>query len=435
MKIVVTGTGYVALATAVSLAKLGHSIICVDDNTTIINNLSNANVSINEQGLSENLARFLNNGQLKFTTNLKDALQGTEVIICGIVTPVNNVGGFADNSPILEYAKRIGEYITSSVIYISVSTVPLGTTQQVKSIVDSELKRRDINISFSVASLPEFLREGKAIESFLIPSKIVIGTDGSENYEVILSMLSPIINANTIVLKTSIEEAELIKLASNMLVATRISYMNTIARVCDKLGAEYSNVHRAIFGENMPKYAGPGYSGECFPKDIRTLISGVEELGVDATLLKAVEEFNQSHKQQLYNRLRGHYSGNLSGKKIAIWGLSTKEGGCDIENTPAITITQSLLSDGCVVAAYDKLALFKFKEKFSEENIIVSNDKMSTIHNADALIILTDSTEFKTISLKEVKELMRTPLILDAKNLFNNKDIEEAGIICYRLFK
>lgn len=435
MKIVVSGTGYVALSTAVSLAKLGHIVICVDDNISAINSLSNAIVTINEQGLAENLAYFVDNGQLKFTTDICKALQEVDVIVCCIVTPVTDVKGFADNSLILEFAEKIGESITTPTLYISSSTIPLGTTRQVKSIVDKNLSKRNIDIKFDVASLPEFLREGRAIESFFNPLKVVIGTDNSESYETILSLLSPTINESTPIFKTSIEEAELIKLASNMLLATRISYMNTIANVCEGMGAKYQNVHRAVFGENMPIYAGCGYGGECFPKDIRTLINGVEALELDATLIKAVEDFNQAQKLQLYNKLRNYYSDNLKGKRVAIWGLATRDASCDIENTPSISITESLLQDEAIVTVYDKSVVVKYKDKFPQESVIGCEDKMDTLHNADALIILTDSSEFKTISLKEVKELMKTPVIIDAKNLFNKKDIEEAGIVYYSLFK
>lgn len=435
MKIVVTGTGYVALSTAASLAELGHSIICVDDNSATIDALSNAIVTINEQGLSESLARSIKNKQLKFTTNIQEALQGAEVIICGIVTSVNNIGGAADITSILELAERIGETINAPILYISASTIPLGTTQRVRSIVEEKLSKRNINIKIDVASLPEFLREGRAIESFLNPSKIVIGADNLNSYETVLSLLAPTIKGSTPIIKTSIEGAELIKLASNMLVATRISYMNSVANVCEGMGVEYGQVHRAIFGEGVPIYAGPGYSGECFPKDIRTLINGVEELGVEATLFSAVEEFNQQQKLQLYNKLRTHYSNNLSGKRVAIWGLATRDDSCDIENTPSVAITESLLQDGAVVAVYDKFAACKFKDKFPQERVVMCEDKMETLRNADALIVLTDTPEFRTISLKEVTQLMRESLILDAKNLFNNKYIEEAGIVCYRLFK
>ncbi|MBR5323423.1 MAG: UDP-glucose/GDP-mannose dehydrogenase family protein [Muribaculaceae bacterium] len=435
MKIVVTGTGYVALSTAVSLAKLGHNIICVDDNSSTINTLSKAIVTINEQGLLEDLAHFVDNQCLKFTTNFELALQNADVVICGVVTPISNTKGFADNTPILEHAVRIGESITSSMLYISVSTIPLGTTRRVKSIVDDKLLKRNINIKFEVASLPEFLREGRAIESFFNPSKIVIGADREESYKTILSLLAPVIKENTPIFKTSVEEAELIKLASNMLVATRIGYMNTLANVCMEMGSEYGQVHHAIFGENMPIYAGAGYGGECFPKDIRTLINGVEELGANATLLSAVEEFNQAQKQLLYRNLSSHYSGNLNSKRVAIWGLAAKEGGEDVENTSAISITESLLLDGATVVVYDKYAASKFKEKFPHESVIACDDKMATLLNSDALVILTDSIEFKSFDLKEAKELMKEPLILDAKNLFNNKDIEEAGIIYLRLFK
>ena len=435
MKIVVTGTGYVALSTAVSLAKLGHDIICVDDNPSTINTLSKAIVTINEQGLSEDLAHFVDNESLKFTTILELALHGADVVICGVVTPINNTKGFADNSPILQHAARIGESITSSLLYISVSTIPLGTTRRVKSIVDDKLMARNVNIKFEVASLPEFLREGRAIESFFNPSKVVIGADREESYKTILALLSPVIKENTPIFKTSVEEAELIKLASNMLVATRIGYMNTIANICTEMGSEYGQVHRAIFGENMPIYAGAGYGGECFPKDIRTLVNGVEELGVNSTLLSAVEEFNQAQKQLLYNKLRSYYSGKLNSKRVAIWGLATKEGGDDVENTSALSITESLLRDGATVAVYDRCATLKFKEKFPQDRVIAYDDKMGTLFNSDALIILTDSIELKSLDLKDAKELMKEPLILDAKNLFNNKDIEEAGVIYFRLFK
>ena len=435
MKIVVVGRGYVALSTATSLAVLGHNIVCVDDNVEIINALSNAIPTINEQGFSELLARFVNNGQLLFSTNLAEAIHEADVIICGVVTSINEVTGVADNMPILKLAEQIGENIASSIIYVSASTIPLGTTRRVKSIVEEKLSDRNLKIKFDIVSLPEFLREGAAIESFLNPQKIVIGTDNTESYRTIHALLSPIIKENTPIFTTTIEEAELIKLASNMLVATRISYMNTIAGVCERMGREYGQVHRALFGENMPIYAGTGYSGECFPKDIRTLIHGVEELGADSSLLKAVEEFNQSQKLQLYNKLRNHYSDNLSGKRVAIWGLATREGSCDIENTSAISITESLLKDGCIVIVYDKLVSNKFKDKFQQDSVVIFEDKMDTLHNADALIVLTDSAEFKNISLKEIKELMREALIIDAKNLFNNRDIEEAGMIYYRLFK
>ncbi len=434
MKIVVVGTGYVALSTAVSLAKLGHSVTCVDDNEETIDALSNAIVTINEQGLSEMLARFIKEGYLKFTTNLEESLQDAEILISAIVTPTSKPYGGADNTPILKLAEKIGDYIITPILYISVSTIPLGTTRQVKTIVEDKLLNRDIQVDFNVASMPEFLREGVAIESFFNPSKIVVGSDNQDSCRTIIKLLSPVIKENTPILRVSLEEAELIKLASNMLVAARISYMNTIAAVCDKVGAEYRHIHNAIFGSAMPIYAGTGYSGGCFPKDIRTLISGVEELAADATMIKAVEEFNQNHKLYLYQKLKKYYSNNLCGKQVAIWGLSTKRGSSDVDNTPSIAIANQLLQEECKVIVYDDRVSHKFIEQFSDKNIKAVNEKYEALDSSDALIIITDADEFKNADLHKVRTQMKTPLVLDAKNLFNNRNIEEAGIIYYRLF-
>lgn len=412
MNVAVIGSGYVALSTAVSMAHLGNKVVCFDDDKTVIERLSQAQTNINEQGLTGMLAHSLQSGNLLFTNNLDDVLSEVEVVICAVVTPVDKTTGAADNSIILKLAERIGERLTQNLTYVSQSTIPLGTTKQVKNIVLNKIEERGIkNIEFDVVSMPEFLREGAAIESFMNPNRVVLGCENEKAYSIILSLLAPVIKPKTELLKTTIQTAELIKLASNMLVATRISYMNTLSELCEKTGAEYDTLHTAIFGA-IPNYVGVGYSGTCFPKDVRTLIAGAKEVGAEATLLAGVECYNEHRKVQLFNKFKEYYSCKISGKKVALWGVSAKPNSDDIENTSSLQIVKQLISAGCRVAIYDLVAAEKFVARIESDYLTYDSDKYEILHDAEALIILSNAQEFQNPDWRLVKEKMKTALVL-----------------------
>ncbi len=435
MKIVVVGTGYVGLTTAVALAHIGNKVVCFDSDKGKIEELSHAKLSIKEQGLEPMLLESIGKGNILFTNNLSNALNGAEIIFNAIVTPIR-IDGSADSSPILQFAKKIGSEMTSPLIYVSKSTVPIGTTAQVKRIVDECLRKRGVKTSFEVISSPEFLREGTALDSFFNPDKIVIGATSEETSSTLLKLLAPTIKEGTKVIKTSIEAAELAKLSSNMLLATRISYMNTIANICDEIGVDFKEVHAAMFaGVAMPLYAGAGYSGACFPKDVRTLISRVKEFGVDATLLEAVEEFNQNQKLLLYNKMKRHFLNNIKGRKIAIWGVATKANSSDIENSVSEAIVRELLAEGCEISIYDSNVSEKFINLFLSNNIFNTPNKYDAVKGADALFVLNDDEEFRVTDWDRVNKLMTSPLILDAPNICNRKELSEKGFICYGIIK
>ena len=427
MKIVVVGTGYVGLTTAVALAHIGNKVVCFDSDKGKIEELSHAKLSIKEQGLEPMLLESIGKGNILFTNNLSNALNGAEIIFNAIVTPIR-IDGSADSSPILQFAKKIGSEITSPLIYVSKSTVPIGTTAQVKTIVDERLRKRGVKTSFEVISSPEFLREGTALDSFFNPDKIVIGATSEKASSVILKLLSPTIKEGTKVIKTSIEAAELAKLSSNMLLATRISYMNTIANICDEIRADFKEVHAAMFaGATMPLYAGVGYSGACFPKDVRTLISSIKEMGADATLLSAVENVNNSQKRLLFDKFCKQYTTDISNKRVAIWGVSAKVGTEDFENTAAEEIIKLLTAKGVAVSICDFISPSKIENKYASYNINITDNIYESARGADAIILLTDYAQFKNPDWERIKELMREPYILDGKNIYDRDELGQIG--------
>lgn len=427
MKIVVVGTGYVGLTTAVALAHIGNNVVCFESDKEKVEELSHAKLSIHEQGLETMLLESIDKGNILFTDNLSNALDGAEIIFNALVTPIK-LDGRADNTPILQLAENIGSEITSPLIYVSKSTVPIGTTNQVKKIVEECLRKRGVKTSFEVISSPEFLREGTALDSFFNPDRIVIGATSDEASSTIVKLLSPTIREGTKVINTSIEVAELAKLSSNMFLATRISYMNTIANICDKIDADFKDVHAAMFGGvAMPLYAGTGYSGACFPKDVRTLISSIKEMGADATLLSAVENVNNSQKRLLFDKFCKQYTTDISNKRVAIWGVSAKAGTEDFENTAAEEIIKLLTAKEVTISICDFISSSKIENKYALYNINITDDIYESARGADAIIILTDYSQFKNPDWERIKELMREPYILDGKNLYDRHDLEQKG--------
>lgn len=427
MKIVVVGTGYVGLTTAVALAHIGNNVVCFDSDIEKVEELSNAKLSIHEQGLETMLLESLDKGNILFTNNLSNALNGAEIIFNAIVTPIK-LDGSADNTTILQLAEKIGSEITSPLIYVSKSTVPIGTTNQVKKIVEERLRKRGLKTSFEVISSPEFLREGTALDSFFNPDRIVIGATSDEASSTIFKLLSSTIKEGTKVVKTTIEAAELAKLSSNMFLATRISYMNTIANICDKIEADFKDVHAAMFGGvAMPLYAGTGYSGACFPKDVRTLISSIKEMGADATLLSAVENVNISQKRLLFDKFCKQYTTDISNKRVAIWGVSAKVGTEDFENTAAEEIIKLLTAKEVTISICDFISSSKIKNRYVSYNINITDNIYESARGVDAIILLTDYAQFKNPDWDRIKDLMREPYILDGKNIYNRKELEAKG--------
>ena len=427
MKIVVVGTGYVGLTTAVALAHIGNKVVCFDSDKEKIEDLSQAKLSIKEQGLEPMLLENIDKGNILFTNNLSNALNGAEILFNAVVSPTR-IDGSADSSPILQFAEKIGSEIISPLIYVSKSTVPIGTTAQVKKVIDERLHERGVKTSFEVISSPEFLREGTALDSFFNPDRIVVGATSEEASSVILKLLSPTIKEGTKVIKTSIEAAELAKLSSNMLLATRISYMNTIANICDEIGADFKEVHAAMLaGATMPLYAGTGYSGACFPKDVRTLISSIKEMGADATLLSAVENVNNTQKRLLFDKFCKQYTTDISNKRVAIWGVSAKVGTEDFENTPAEEIIKLLTAKELAISICDFISSSKIKNRYASYNINITDNIYESARGADAIILLTDYVQFKNPDWKRIKELMREPYILDGKNIYDRDELEQIG--------
>ncbi|MEP4149528.1 MAG: UDP-glucose/GDP-mannose dehydrogenase family protein [Halioglobus sp.] len=437
MGISVIGTGYVGLVTGTCLAEMGHSVVCVDIDAEKILGLQAGRLPIYEPGLQELVESNLAEGRLRFTTSLKEAVEGAEVHFIAVGTPPLEDGS-SDLQYVMAVAKQLGETITGDYnVIVDKSTVPVGTGLKVGSAVAAELETRAINTRFDVVSNPEFLREGVAIEDFMRPDRVVIGTDQEKAFNKVRQLYAPFMRNHEVIMRMGLREAEMTKYAANALLATKISFMNEIAAICEKSDVDVESVRLGIGADHRIGYhfiyAGCGYGGSCFPKDVKAIISMAETGGVEPALLSAVEARNEMQKQSLPSKIFSRLGSNLEGKVVALWGLAFKPGTDDIREAPALTLISELVKAGACVNAYDPVATQAARKALDnsweqEGKIQFFEHQYEALDGADVLVLVTEWKPFRNPDFDKIKKLLKLPLIFDGRNQYDPSLMLELGI-------
>lgn len=433
MRICMIGTGYVGLVTGACFAENGNDVWCVDLNKQKINALNEGQIPIYEPGLEEIVKRNTNQGRLHFTTSLKEGMENTLFIFIAVGTPPDS-NGAADLSFVYNVAKEIGDNLESYKIIVTKSTVPVGTTFKVKEIISQQLALRNrFDLEFDVAFCPEFLKEGSAVDDFKKPDRVVFGTENNRTAELLKELFNPFVLQDNRMISMSIPSAELTKYASNAMLATRISFMNELARFCEVVGADIDQVRMGMGTDSRIGlaflYAGIGYGGSCFPKDVKALIQSGEEHEHPFSLLKSVETINQDQKEWFLEKILNHFNNDVEGKTFAVWGLSFKPHTDDIREAPSLHIISRLVSLGASIKAYDPVASENASTvlKQFKDSIIYCSENYGALEEADALLLLTEWPLFRGPDFKRMKELLKTPLIFDGRNQYNPDHLKTMG--------
>ena len=431
MKIAIVGTGYVGLVTGTCFAEMGTEVFCVDLNTEKIENLKKGIIPIYEPGLEDMVHRNQQAGRLHFTTDLTECLDEVEVLFSAVGTPPDEDGS-ADLKYVLEVARTVGRNMKKHILVVTKSTVPVGTAKKVRRAIQEELDKRGVEIEFDVASNPEFLKEGAAISDFMSPDRVVVGVESERAEELMTRLYRPFLLNNFRVIFMDVPSAEMTKYAANAMLATRISFMNDIANLCEIIGADVNMVRKGIGSDNRIGnrflYAGIGYGGSCFPKDVKALINTAKQNNYPMRILQAVEEVNDEQKSLLFHKLEKHFNGDLKGKRIAIWGLAFKPETDDMREAPSLVLIEKLLAAGCEVYAYDPVAVEESKRRIGDA-IHYAKDIYDAVVDANALMLVTEWKEFRMPSWSAIKKLMATPLVLDGRNIYDIKEMEENGFV------
>ncbi|MDD3146110.1 MAG: UDP-glucose/GDP-mannose dehydrogenase family protein [Candidatus Riflebacteria bacterium] len=429
MKIAMIGTGYVGLVTGTCFAESGNDVICVDTNAKKIAYLKNGVIPIFEPGLDGLVKRNVSEERLTFTTDLEEAVKKSLLLFIAVGTPPGEDGS-ADLQHVLNVARGIGQCMTEYRIIVDKSTVPVGTGARVRAAIKEELDRRGENIPFDVVSNPEFLKEGNAIDDFMKPDRVVIGCDDVRTSELMKELYSPFVRTGKPIIVMDIASAEMTKYAANAMLATRISFMNDIANLCEKLGVDISQVRQGIGSDSRIGYPflfpGAGYGGSCFPKDVQALVKTGEQHGYRLEILEAVEAVNARQKMVLFNKLKGRFGDELKNLTIAVWGLAFKPNTDDMREAPSIVLIENLLAAGAKVRAYDPEAA-KEAHKFFGDRIVYGKKVYDILDGADALVIVTEWNEFRRPDLDKVRQLLRQPIIFDGRNLFEPQKMAQLG--------
>lgn len=433
MKIVVVGTGYVGLVTGTCFAEVGIEVICVDIDAKKIENLNNGILPIFEPGLESLVPKNVSKGRLQFSTSLAESIKGADVAFIAVGTPPGEDGS-ADLKYVIGVAKEIGQHMNSYGVIVTKSTVPVGTAQKVEEAVKQELQKRQLDISFDVASNPEFLKEGAAIDDFLKPDRIVVGVSSAKAEEVMRKLYKPFLLNGHPIIFMDVASAEMTKYAANSMLATKISFMNDIANLCEIVGADVNMVRKGIGSDarigNKFIYPGIGYGGSCFPKDVKALIKTAAENGYSMQILQAVEAVNEYQKTVLFNKLSNRFQGNLKGKTIAMWGLSFKPNTDDMREAPSLVIIDSIIKAGGLVKAYDPVAMDETKHVLGE-TITYSETEYDALQDADALLVVTEWTDFRSPDFDRVRKLLKNPIVFDGRNIFDTKEMNSLGFEHY----
>ncbi|MGF1586016.1 MAG: UDP-glucose dehydrogenase family protein [Bacteroidales bacterium] len=435
MKIVMVGTGYVGLVSGTCFAETGVCVICVDIDQHKIERLRQGIIPIYEQGLEEMVQRNTRKGRLIFSTSLAENLQDAEAVFIAVGTPPDEDGS-ADLRYVIEVAREIGRHMSHYMVVVTKSTVPIGTSKKIKDAILEEQATRGTNIPFDIASNPEFLKEGNAIEDFLKPERIIIGIESEEAEKIMRRLYKPFVLNNHPIIFMDIPSAELTKYAANSMLATRISFMNEIANFCEIVGADINSVRKGIGSDsrigNKFIYAGIGYGGSCFPKDVKALINSGNEMGYPLQILRAVESVNDRQKEVLSAKILKHFNGDIKAKRFAIWGLSFKPNTDDMREAPSLVIIEKLLEGGASVIAYDPVAMEESKRK-TGDTIEYAKDQYDALVDADALIVVTEWNEFRTLNYKVIEKLLTQKIIFDGRNLYEPSEMEEFGFTYYSI--
>ncbi len=431
MNIAIVGTGYVGLVTGTCFAETGVNVTCVDVNAEKIENLQKGIIPIYEPGLEDMVQRNVNAGRLHFATALENCLDNVDIVFSAVGTPPDEDGS-ADLSYVLAVAKTIGANMKKYTLVVTKSTVPVGTAHKVKDTIQAELDKRGVSIEFDVASNPEFLKEGNAIDDFMSPDRVVVGVESERAKKLMTKLYKPFMMLNSRVIFMDIPSAEMTKYAANSMLATRISFMNDIANLCELVGADVNMVRDGIGSDSRIGrkflYPGCGYGGSCFPKDVKALIKTAEQNGYPMRVLKAVEEVNETQKSLLFEKLEKIFNGDLEGKTIALWGLAFKPGTDDMREAPALVLIEKLRKAGCVVRAYDPAAMGESKRRIGD-TIFYACDMYDALLDADALMLVTEWKEFRLPAWGVVKKTMKQPVILDGRNIYDAKELQDLGFV------
>jgi UDPglucose 6-dehydrogenase len=434
MKITVVGTGYVGLVSGACFAEVGIKVCCLDIDQEKIEGLKNGVLPIYEPGLEEIVKRNIAANRLTFTTDLGESIQGSEVVFIAVGTPPGEDGS-ADLKYVLSVAEGIGTAMSDYLVVVTKSTVPVTTGQKVKEVIQKALAKRNSDLSFSVASNPEFLKEGAAVEDFLKPDRIVIGVEDNRAESILRRLYKPFqLNGDRMIFM-DIPSAEMTKYAANAMLATKISFMNDIANLCERVGANASMVRKGIGSD--PRigtkfiYPGVGYGGSCFPKDVKAIIHTAKNYGYDLKVLQAVEEVNENQKQVIVNKVISQFGNDLKGMTFALWGLSFKPNTDDMREAPALVIVNQLISLGARLKAFDPVAMEEAKNHYLGNKVEYAKDGYDACVDADALLLITEWPEFRMPSWEVVSKLMKQKVIFDGRNLYDRKYLEELGYFYY----
>ncbi len=433
MKIVVVGTGYVGLVTGACLAEVGTDVICIDVNEEKIKNLQKSVLPIYEPGLDEIVDRNFKKGRLHFSTTLKEAIVGAQIVFIAVGTPPDEDGS-ADLKYVLQVASSVGEYMNGYLIVVTKSTVPVGTALKVKKAIKKALKERQANIDFDVASNPEFLKEGAAVDDFLKPDRIVIGVESEKAKTLLRQLYDPFVLNGHPLLFMDIPSAEMTKYAANAMLATKISFMNDIANLCELVGANVNEVRNGIGSDprigNKFIYPGIGYGGSCFPKDVKALIYTAEQYDYKLRILKSVDAVNDDQKKILFTKIKNHFKGDLKSKVFCIWGLSFKPKTDDMREAPSLVLIDALIDAGAKVQAYDPVAMHEAKHLLKGKAEL-KDDAIAAAKNADAIVLVTEWPEFRLPNWEVICKIMKQNVMFDGRNIYHRKDLVKIGFTYY----
>ena len=433
MKIVVVGTGYVGLVTGACLAEVGTDVICIDVNEEKINDLQKGILPIYEPGLENIVERNFKKGRLHFSTNLEENILGAQIVFIAVGTPPGEDGS-ADLKYVLQVADQVGTYMNGYLIVVTKSTVPVGTALKVKKNISSALEKRKSNIGFDVASNPEFLKEGAAVDDFLKPDRIVIGVETEKAKKLLQQLYDPFVLNGHPVLFMDIPSAEMTKYAANAMLATKISFMNDIANLCERVGANVNEVRNGIGSDprigNRFIYPGIGYGGSCFPKDVKALIHTAQDFKYEMRILKAVDEVNDDQKKVMFDKIKKHYNGDLKDKIFCIWGLSFKPQTDDMREAPSLILIDALHEAGAKVQAYDPVAITEARHLLHGKADL-KEDAISATENADAIILVTEWPEFRLPDWELVCSKMKECVLFDGRNIYHKGDMKKMGFTYY----
>lgn len=429
MNIAIVGTGYVGLVSGTCFAEIGANVTCVDVDANKIERLKNGEIPVYEPGLDDLVLKNVKAGRLKFATSLADVLNEQEIVFSAVGTPPDEDGS-ADLKYVLQVAKTIGENLNKYIVVVTKSTVPVGTAKKVRETIQNELDKRGVDINFDVASNPEFLKEGNAIKDFMSPDRVVVGIESDRAKKMLTKLYKPFLTNNFRVIFMDIPSAEMTKYAANSMLATRISFMNDIANLCERVGADVNMVRAGIGSDTRIGrkflYAGCGYGGSCFPKDVKALIKTADSNGYSMEVLKAVEKVNEQQKSILFKKLQKAYANDLKGKTITLWGLAFKPETDDMRESTALVMIDLLQKAGCTIRVYDPIAMNECKRRIGD-SVIYCKDMYDAVLDADALLLLTEWKEFRLPSWEVIAKAMQRKLVIDGRNIFDPEELKEAG--------